>query len=297
MGRRLLLALSSALACSASGPPPLDLAPGREGGERSERDRSLEPDLAARDGAARAELPPREAAAVLDGDGDGIADAEEQALAEKYFPYLSLSPSDACPRHGVLYRLAPHPADASKLAVWYVVLYEKDCGALGHVGDDEVFGALLDPKLPPPAGLLALRAISHQGTVCEKKTSCGSLPGCEPCATAARGGQQVPVVFSSLNKHGGYVKESTCDLNVLCDLGGCALASTPSAPPLVNAGEPGKPLVQDLTTQGFINAKNGWSEAALQHYDPWGGKKFGGAGKVSDDLVDAAFVIGPAGCP
>jgi hypothetical protein len=230
-------------------------------------------------------------------DGDGIPDAEEHALAQAYLPHLSLSPQDACPRHGVLFRLAPHPKDKSKLALWYVVLYERDCGGLGHVGDDEVFGALVDPKLPPPAGLLALRAISHQGTLCEKRTSCGSLPGCEPCATAPRGGVQLPVVFASLNKHGGYVKESTCDLNVLCDFGGCALNPQPSVPPLVNAGEPGKPLVTDLTAQGFITQQNGWGEAALEHFDPWGGASFGGAGRVSEDLVDPAFLIDPAGCP
>ena len=278
------------------GGPPLDLAiEDRWGSEARDR-----PDQTARDHtvdlATREAGTTRESGSLPDLDGDGIPDAEELALAKTYFPYLSLVPSDACPRHGVLFRLTPHPADASKRAIWYVVLYERDCGGLGHVGDDESFGALVDPTLPPPAGILALRAISHQGTLCEKKTTCGSLPGCEPCTTATRGGVAVPVVFSSLNKHGGYVKESTCDLNLLCDLGGCALNPQASTPSFVNAGEPGKPLVTDLSTQGFITPQNGWSEAALEHYDPWGGAKFGGAGKVSEDLVDPAFVLSPTGC-
>jgi hypothetical protein len=100
--------------------------------------------------------------AGVDADGDGLIDAQELAIAQSYYPYYSVSPSDKCPLHGVLFRASPHPADASKIALWYVVLYENDCGAGGHVGDDEVFGALVDPSVPPPAGLLALRAISHQ---------------------------------------------------------------------------------------------------------------------------------------
>jgi len=297
MRRALAAFLLALLGCRGpAGEPAADLSTADlEGADRARLDLSPPRDRSPADLGARDSILP-EAKAELDADGDGIPDADELMLAEKYFPYLSLSPSDACPRHGVLFRLCPHPADAAKLAVWSVVLYEKDCGGLGHAGDDEVFGALLDPKLGPPAGIVGLRAISHQGTICEKRTTCGSLPGCEPCTTAARGGVQVPVVFSSLNKHGNYVKESTCDLNLLCDLGGCELNPQPSAPPFVNAGEPGKPLVTDLSTQGFITAQQGWAEAALAHYNPWGGTKFGGAGEVSKDLDDPAFLLSPTGC-
>ena len=235
-------------------------------------------------------------APFTDGDGDGLDDASELALAQAYYPYYSIAPDDKCPRHGVLFRLSPHPADSTKLAAWYVVLFENDCGANGHVGDDEVFGAVIDPKVPPPAGLLALRAISHQGTICEKTTTCGSLPKCGACKTASKGGQAFPVVFSSVNKHGGYVDEGTCDLNFICDFGGCTLNPSPAAPPFVNAGEPGKPLTNDLTKNGFINAANGWTEQGLMGFDPWANKDFGSAGNVTDDLGDTAFVIPPSGC-
>ncbi|MBK9000411.1 MAG: hypothetical protein IPM35_32220 [Myxococcales bacterium] len=235
-------------------------------------------------------------AAFSDLDGDGLDDATELALAQAYYPYYSIAPDDKCPRHGVLFRATPHPADATKLALWYVVLFEKDCGANGHVGDDEVFGAVIDPKTPPPAGILALRAISHQGTLCEKTTTCGSLTGCSPCKTAPKNGQAFPVVFASVNKHGGYVDEGTCDLNFICDFGGCTLNPTPAAPPFANAGEPGKPLTNDLTQNGFINSANGWTEQGLMGFDPWSNKDFGSAGNVTDDLGDPAFVIAPSGC-
>ena len=233
---------------------------------------------------------------LVDADGDGLDDALEQAIAESHFPYLSLAPNDKCPLHGVLFRATPHPDDASRWMIWYVVLFQNDCGANGHVGDDEVFGAVVDPATPAPAGILALRAISHQGTVCESTTECGTLPGCDPCTTAQKNGQAFPVVFPSVNKHGQFVKESTCDASIICDFGGCTQNPTPSTPPLVNAGEPGAPLVNDLTTQGFINSANGWTEAELMGFDPWSNSDFGSAGNVTDDLTDTAFVIPLSGC-
>ena len=229
-------------------------------------------------------------------DGDGLDDAVELAVAKGYFPYLRHRPRRQVSAARVLFRAAPHPADASLIAIWYVALFESDCGATGHAGDDEVFGAVVDPKTPAPAGLLAVRAISHQGTLCEKTTTCGSLPGCKPCKTASKNGAAFPVVFASVNKHGTYVDEGTCDLNVICDFGGCTLNPTPAAPEFVNAGEPGKPLTNNLSQNGFISSTNGWTKSELFDFDPWGNKDFGGAGNVTDDLGDPAFVISPSGC-
>ena len=232
----------------------------------------------------------------VDADQDGLDDALEQALAEDNFPFHSLAPNDGCKTNGVVYRAAPHPSSAAHVMIWYVVLFQNDCGANGHVGDDEVFGAVIDPALPAPQSLLAVRAISHQGTFCESVTTCGTLPGCEPCTTAPRNGASYPVVFASIDKHGQYVKESTCDASFICDFGGCTLNSAPNLPPLVNAGEPGQPLVSDLSAQGFITAANGWDEAALMGFDPWSNQEFGSAGNVTDDLTDEAFVVPPSGC-
>ncbi len=229
---------------------------------------------------------------VVDMDGDGIDDELEQTIAESYFPHYSPAPDDACPRRGVVFRLTAHPQDAALLTAWYVVLFEKDCGLNGHVGDDEVFGAVIDPSKPAPQGLLALRAISHQDTLCERTTTCGTLPGCKSCDQS----NGVAVVYASKNKHGGYVDEGSCDLNVICDFGGCTLDSKAMTTHFVNAGEPAMPLVNDLTAQGFITAANGWTEQELMGFDPWSGNKFGSAGDVADDLVDAAFVIDPTGC-
>src|SRR5437764_2146013 len=68
-------------------------------------------------------LDPRHAAPGRDLDADGIDDDRELSIAKSYFPYYSLHPRDDCSRHGVLFRVAPHPADRAKLAIWYVVLF------------------------------------------------------------------------------------------------------------------------------------------------------------------------------
>ena len=235
---------------------------------------------------------------ATDADGDGIDDATELALAQKYFPYYTVDSRDRCSRHGVLFRLTRHPDDESKIAIWYVVLYERDCGLFGigaHVGDDEVFGEIVDPKRPAPEGILAIRAIAHQNTTCEHVSTCGALSNCAPCATAEKAGQRYPVVFSSRNKHGSYVSEAACN-KWLCGLAGCRLDGQPDNPPFVNAGEPGKPLTRDLTSKGFVTRANGWTEPAIMNFDPWGNRKFGGAGNVTDDLTDKSFLIAPTGC-
>jgi hypothetical protein len=235
---------------------------------------------------------------ATDADGDGIDDARELSIAKDYFPYFSIHPGETCSRHGVLFRVSPHPGDATKIAIWYVVLYERDCGLHGlgaHVGDDEVFGEVVDPERPAPAGILALRAISHQNTTCERITTCGSLPRCEPCATAPKEGRPYPVVFSSYSKHGNYASESVCN-GWLCDFSGCEMSGTPDVPPLVNAGEPGAPLSENLTAAGFVNTGGGWSEPSLMNFNPWGNAKFGTAGNVTDDLMDSSFVVSLDGC-
>ncbi len=235
--------------------------------------------------------------ALVDLDGDGLDDARELAWASDYFPFLSIHPSDGCKVHGVLFRLSPHPMKPSLLALWYDVLYDADCGTAGHDGDDEVFGVLADPTRAGAAGILAIRAISHQGTPCQQITDCGTCNGMKVCTTAPRDGAMYPVVFPSKDKHGNYAVKATCDASFLCDFGGCALAPMADAPVLVNAGEPGKPLVSDLTTQGFITVANGWTHMELFHFNPWMPGNFGGAGDVSKDLVDSSFVIDPSGCP
>jgi hypothetical protein len=233
--------------------------------------------------------------AMTDLDGDGLDDALEDKIAAEYLPFLSFDPTDTCPRSVIVFRLYPHPdAKDTRLHLIVDTLFEKDCGASGHVGDNEVFGVTIDRSKPAPAGILAVRAISHQGTSCEAITNCGTCAGLTACETAMRKGSLFPVVYYSKNKHGAYLQDGKCD-NACFFTNFCTLAPTPSEPKMLNVGEPGKPLVKDLTSAGLITTASGWTEMSVFNYDPWGDKEFGKAGKVGEDLIDKAFLT-PA-CP
>jgi len=235
------------------------------------------------------------AAAIVDNDGDGLDDAYETQLAIDYMPYLSLAANDGCSLDGMVVRVRPHPSDATKILIVYDHLLERDCGLNGHVGDDEVFGVAIDPKKPSPAGILAIRAVSHQGTICERDTQCSTCTNDSraACDLAADGGAMWPVVYSSKDKHGNYATLAQCPVVGTC-LDECSLDSHRARPPVVNVGEPAHQLMTDLTTQGFITAANGWTEPSLMHFDPWNPtQNFGGAGNIASDLVDDAFTAAP----
>lgn len=229
--------------------------------------------------------------AGVDLDGDGLDDAREDALARDYLPYLSLAPSDGCPNSGLLFRARPHPDDPALVYVFYDFLYERDCGLTGHVGDNEGFGITIDPSVPAPRGVTALKAIAHQGTLCQKVTSCGTCAGLAACERSDAG---APILYSSKDKHAGYAVLSTCQPLTACG-DSCAFNPVPRVPPLQNAGEPGRPLTRNLTTQGFIRADAGWTQASLFDFDPWHAtKEFGTAGNVAGDLTDPSFM--PPAC-
>jgi hypothetical protein len=98
-------------------------------------------------------------------------------------------------------------------------------------------------------------------------------------------------LYSSLDKHAGAV-----DVGGACSFGSCldtcALPVDSADVPLVNAGEPDAPLLDNLD-DSFIDDR--WP-AALRAYDPWGGAPFGGAGIVADDLVDPLLATPACTC-
>lgn len=245
-----------------------------------------------------AQLVTADATAFRDDDGDGLDDAYELQLATDYLPFVSLDPADGCSLDGFVVRVRPHPADATKVLIVYDHLFQNDCGLNGHVGDDEVFGVAIDPARPAPEGILAIRAASHQNTPCERDTqcsTCGATDARPACDLAMDQGKPWPVVYASKAKHGQYATLAQCPLLGTC-LDQCTLNAQADRPPIVNVGEPGHPLVSDLTTQGFVTAANGWTEAALLHFDPWvAATNFGGAGNIASDLVDPVFEA--AVCP
>jgi hypothetical protein len=224
-----------------------------------------------------------------DQDADGLDDAMELAWAQQYLPYLSISPDDGCPVAGIVARVTPHPTAAGFVQIRYDVLYNDDCGFGGHIGDDERFATTIDPSMPAPDGIVAIKAISHKGSLCEKTSECGRCPGQAACQTLIQNGTPWPAVWASRSKHGNYVdRSSTCQFDNTC-LDQCDDRSMPAQLAILNVGEPCAHLVSNLTTQGFITIPNGWTNQSLFNYEPWGGQPFGEAGIISEDLTDPAF--------
>lgn len=221
--------------------------------------------------------------AGVDLDGDGLDDALEARLAQDYLPVLGVHPQDGCPLGGIVYRARPHPLDPTLVFIIYDHLFERDCGITQHVGDNEVFAITINPATPAPLGITAMRAISHQATICQRVTTCATCGGATACETNGSGR---PIIYYSKDKHGGYASLSGC--NTLTCLDQCAVGDRPGVP-LVNVGEPNAHLTEDLTDAGFITAANGWTEAEVLHFNPWGAPDFAGAGNVALDLIDPAF--------
>jgi hypothetical protein len=272
------LAIFAMLAACSSG----------EGGVMHEPDAAL-PSPDARDGVEP------DAHMAVDLDGDGLDDHVEQQLAAAYVPFLSIDPGDGCPLSGLVARVRPHPSDPTKILIVYSHLFQRDCGFLGHIGDNEAFGIAIDPSVPAPAGLLAIKTASHQGTPCERISECTTCANDSrsQCDLAMYNGVQWPVLYASKDKHGQYATKATCSAFGTC-FDSCTLASAPQQAPVLDVGEPGHALVHDLTVEGFITSANGWTEPTLMNFDPWDtAHDFGGAGNIADDLQDTTFEPAP----
>lgn len=231
-------------------------------------------------------------ASAGDQDRDGLDDAMELAWAQEYLPYISMHPQEDCPTAGIVVRVEPLSMSGF-VRIRYDVLYDNDCGVGPHIGDAERFAMTVDVTIPPPDGIVTIKAISHKGTQCEKESDCGRCPGQSACATLPRNGTPWPAVWVARDKHGNYVDRAMfCQFDNTC-LDDCQDNPSPAVLPIVNVGEPCLPIVNNLTTQGFITTANGWTNQVLFNYDPWGGQPFGDASVVATDLTDVAFETPP----
>jgi hypothetical protein len=228
----------------------------------------------------------------VDVDGDDLDDALEKEVAELNFPKLLLADGEECGTpHGVVYRVRRHPDDPRRLAVTYVVLYAADCGELnGHTGDAETFAITVDLDAEPGASAtVSVAAWAHAGTICGSTSSCTTEAATAACGEpAARSSPPEIVIYASRNKHAEYLSTDTCADNCFDE---CSAHGTRIFGPLLNVGEPGHPLVSDLTTQGFVQAADGWP-AELLDFDPWGTAEFAGGGRI-DTPLDRVAPAGP----
>lgn len=220
-----------------------------------------------------------------DVDGDGIDDNLEREVATLNFPKVLMANGEECGApHGVIYRVRRHPTNPKRLAITYVVLYANDCGELnGHTGDAETFAITVDLDAQPgAAATVGVESWAHAGTTCGSTSSCETSPATNACGTPTKDTSPSEVViWASQNKHASYLSASTCTDNCLDS---CTAGERINGP-LLNVGEPGHPMVTNLTTQGFVQSSDGWG-AELLHFNPWSTQEFAGGGRLDQPLTN-----------
>jgi len=199
------------------------------------------------------------AGAGVDLDADGVDDALEQALLQRFLPAFQIGeqdcdvrparfqPGSVAPRpvarDGTIYgRVSPAPQADGDLELHYYHLWRLDCGASGHLLDVEHVSALVradgdaavvDAR-PPAAGWTATHwyAAAHEDTACDAShgARAGSLDA------TSRG----PVVWISEGKHASFLDPGVCEK--ACGADRCDRTMPLAVASLVNLGERGAPM-------------------------------------------------------
>lgn len=204
-------------------------------------------------------------------DQDGLADAWEQLVIDRYRPLLRFDEQeslldDATAVTADVARVALVSPSPLRVRVFIMLGYSKDygsCGFTAHDGDSErVAIDLAAPENAAPGDVttLAMYTAAHEGTandhgkIFEGAALAQLVFTPDPTTTEPRW-----VVFPSQDKHGTYATIAICEnisvvpcLDEDCAPDGVAEPATfDRLPPFVNAGEEAHPLVSDLTAIGF----------------------------------------------
>ena len=194
--------------------------------------------------------------ALVDSDHDGLSDAAEQSLLERFLPRFRLSAGecDARPamfvegvekatalrRDGTIYgQVTPRGLDdhgRAMVEVHYYDLWGKDCGRKGHVLDAEHVSVLLTAtQAGAPAEAWRARywfAAAHEATMCDMSQVATGV--------ALQAETRGPEVWISEGKHAAYLAEAIC--NGGCGADRCERSESLAVESVVNLGEPGAPM-------------------------------------------------------
>ncbi len=233
--------------------------------------------------------------ACTDADGDGLVDAWEALVLDRLHPAVTfdedeplLDKDDAFAALGRIYA-----RDATHLTANILLVYAKDYGApnwlcfgaSAHPGDVE--RVALDLELVGAGDVVVRNAFTtgHEGTEDDqskvwKTSELRKLEVIEDATTREPRWR----VYASQSKHATYASKEHCEsvrlaklTHRFCVNEDCApdrvrdRARYTRVPSISNAGEPGKPLVDDLAPLGFAGER------------AWSDKRFCGGVKVSPD--------------
>jgi hypothetical protein len=231
-------------------------------------------------------------ASAEDGDGDGLDDALEDALASRFFPWVWFDSGEDCTDPATagnpgtaLARVRPHPGDPAKIAVQYVILFREDCGDFlgvsSHNGDVEPLAVTLAPNgaCPDGYGAWSAKTVAHEGTSTEHidQTSLGN--SCT-WGRLAGGSPSDARIYSSENKHGNYLWDDTCDDAGVFGSENCSESFTRDFA-VHNVGEDGARRIDELSAHQFPG-EHAWSPVPFR-----GGLGDGGgdAGLIRDKFL------------
>lgn len=200
---------------------------------------------------------------IVDGDRDGIDDALEAALLERFRPAFLVSSRDcdelpaefapalpaafaareqvprAIARNGTIYGQVFRrgaSGGAELIEAHYYHLWTRDCGARGHDFDAEHVSVLLAAAtLSSPASDWSARtwyAAAHQETMCDVSQF---VPAAQLDAE-----QHGATVWISAGKHASYLSADSCGGG--CGKDRCEAMVALAAGPVINLGEAGAPL-------------------------------------------------------
>ena len=194
---------------------------------------------------------------ATDRDGDGVSDALEQALSQRFHPKFwvdarecaglpaqfrsdSIKPEVQAHNATIYVRVSPSTALGTQRAaieLSFYHLWDKDCGPLSpHPLDVEHVAALLVANTPDaePSEWTALYwyAAAHENTVCDTSNAAR--------AEAIHAVDAGPSVWISAGKHASYLSRKLCTQRG-CGVDACKEMIALPQGPLINLGEAGAP--------------------------------------------------------
>jgi hypothetical protein len=217
-----------------------------------------------------------ESVSEIDTDHDGLSDAREQALLERFVPRFQVSRTDCAVkpalfaegvakptvvhRDGTIYgqvtpRRSVKGGDAL-VEIHFYHLWSVDCGKMGHPLDAEHVSVLLRAKMleSPAEDWKAAYwfAAAHEGTVCDA--------GQVAAAKALDAESQGATVWISTGKHGSFLSEAICTQG--CGGDRCVEMVPLEIARVVNVGEP------DAAMHGAVWVKSAaWPLASKMQRD------------------------------
>lgn len=189
-----------------------------------------------------------------DSDRDGISDALEQSLIERFAPTFMISSADCsvAPAQFVANDVQPTPqADDGTIyaqafptkqgiELHYYHLWRTDCGRMGHPLDDEHVSVLVSRSNKQPtddaSDYIAIYwyAAAHEDTVCDAS----QITRASTIDATTHG----PTVWISSGKHASFLAEDLCRHG--CGGDRCGIMTELQAARIINLGEASAPMNQ-----------------------------------------------------